>query len=89
VFPEPLEAAERAAFCWIEPMDVVWVRGALRDVDVYEYDRAPAEVGSTCINDSEDPAMGEGFYYLARPNCAAGSWQTVVGTEPDRDLSLP
>ena len=33
--------------------------------------------------------MTPGRFYLLRPDCPVGSWQTIVGAEPDRDAALP
>ena len=41
------------------------------------------------LTDSSEPASGTGFYYLVRPDCLVGSWQTSLGAEPGRDLALP
>ena len=41
------------------------------------------------FTDAEPLAPGTGFYYLLRPDCLVGSWQTTVGAEPGRDAALP
>jgi len=41
------------------------------------------------LTDSSVPVTGAGFYYLVRPDCGVGSWQTSLGAEPGRDLELP
>ena len=41
------------------------------------------------LTDSSELASGAGFYYLFRPDCLVGSWQTSLGAEPERDLALP
>ena len=41
------------------------------------------------LTDSSTPVSGAGFYYLVRPDCLVGSWQTSLGAEPERDLALP
>ena len=40
----------------------------------------------------DNPAAGTGLYYVLRRTGSAGncgSWQTVIGAEPGRDLNLP
>jgi hypothetical protein len=44
---------------------------------------------TTSLADSTEPESGAGFYYLLRPDCPVGSWQTSVGAEPGRDAALP
>jgi hypothetical protein len=43
----------------------------------------------TSFTDDADPDSGSGFYYLARPDCLVGSWQSTFGAEPGRDAALP
>lgn len=39
--------------------------------------------------DGSVPVAGSGYYYLVKPACAAGSWQSSPGAEPGRDAALP
>jgi len=39
--------------------------------------------------DSAVPGSGQGFFYLAKPDCGVGSWQSILGGEPGRDAALP
>ena len=41
------------------------------------------------LTDPSEPISGAGFYYLVRPDCLVGSWQTTLGAEPGRDAALP
>jgi hypothetical protein len=43
----------------------------------------------TSLVDATLPAAGSGFYYLVRPDCVVGSWQSSPGAEPARDAALP
>ncbi len=43
----------------------------------------------TDLTDASAPPSGVGFYYLLRPDCDVGSWQTGLDAEPERDLELP
>jgi hypothetical protein len=41
------------------------------------------------FTDEETPPAGAGFFYLVRPDCPVGSWQSTLGAEPGRDAALP
>ena len=69
--------------------DVVYVKGNLSDVSSYVVDLMDSIALTNDLTDSSVPASGAGFYYLVRPDCAVGSWQTSLGAEPGRDLVLP
>ena len=43
----------------------------------------------TSLVDNVVPGTNEGFYYLVKPSCAVGSWQSTLGAEPGRDAALP
>jgi hypothetical protein len=94
VLGQDLRALDRSTFGWPMPSEIVYLRGPLAPfhgpfpeywVDVIE--AQPAAV--TSIEDLATPSVDEGWYYLVRPNCAAGSWQSSAGAEPDRDAALP
>ena len=55
----------------------------------YAVDATGVLPGATLLTDSSTPAAGAGFYYLMRPDCAVGSWQSASGAEPGRDMILP
>jgi len=44
---------------------------------------------ATGLIDATVPTAGAGFYYLVKPDCAVGSWQSTIGAEPARDDVLP
>ena len=41
------------------------------------------------LSDPAVPGPQSGFYYLVKPECDLGSWQTGIGAEPERDAQLP
>ncbi len=78
-----------ASFSWPLAADVIYVRGNLADVDSYAVDTVELLVLATSLTDASVPESGAGFFYLVRPDCPVGSWQTTVGVEPGRDVALP
>ena len=82
-------AMAKDTFRWPSPADIVYVRGGLSSVAVYAVDLVETLAFTKSFTDPSLPAGGAGFYYLVRPNCAVGSWQTTVGAEPERDQELP
>ena len=67
----------------------MYVKGDLADVSTYTVDLVDSVVLTVELTNSSVPASGAGFYYLVRPDCLVGSWQTSLGEEPERDLELP
>jgi hypothetical protein len=82
-------AASRESFAWPEAADVLWVRGGLAAVAAYEIELLEASPLATGFTDATLPPSRAGFFYLVRPDCRVGSWQTAVGAEPPRDDVLP
>jgi len=82
-------ATSKETFSWPTAADVIYVRGDLADVDAYTVDTVELLVLATSLTDASIPGDGAGFYYLVRPDCPVGSWQTTIGAEPTRDSSLP
>ncbi len=78
-----------SASSWPVAADVVFVKGNLADVSTYAVDLVDSNALTDNLTDSSEPASGAGFYYLVRPDCLVGSWQTSLGAEPERDLELP
>ncbi len=76
-------------FSWPVAADVVFVKGNLANVSTYTVDLVDSVALTNDLTDSSTPASGSGFYYLVRPDCLVGSWQTSLGAEPGRDLALP
>ncbi len=84
-----LQATSPQKFDWETTIDVLYARGPLSAVGTYTTDVVQAVPHASELSDATQPAAGSGFYYLVRPDCPAGSWQSTVGAEPERDLVLP
>lgn len=89
VLAQTVLAMDRESFGWSSPLDVLYVRGDLAFVGGYVVDVQGVLPAATRLADRGVPAAGQGFYYLVRPACAVGSWQSAVGAEPGRDTTLP
>ena len=92
IFGQDLRALDALTFSWAAPADIEFVTGDLAGVSAYTVSSSGSALDATSISAAGDsPAPGTGFYYLVRlgGDCAAGSWQTIVGVEPVRDLALP
>jgi hypothetical protein len=71
------------------PRDIRVVRGVLAQVSSYVFFDTGVQYGATQLDVSLDsPPPGTGIWYLVR-NLSCGSWQTLLGAEPARDLNLP
>jgi hypothetical protein len=88
VLGQSLVATTPVQWCWLAPADVVLARGALAQVARYAVDSLQSLELAVCFSDAEPPAPAQGFYYLLRPDCPAGSWQSTLGAEPGRDSAL-
>jgi hypothetical protein len=88
-FDRQLNAPSTTQFCWSDPRDIDWVRGDLDQVSMYATTFTLTEADAACVTDADAPVAGEGFYYLLRSDCGVASWQTEIGSQPDRDLFLP
>jgi hypothetical protein len=90
VFGMEIVATSKTEFSWPVVVDVLYLRGPLGLVADYAFDLVDRVTDGTSFSDPAAPPLpGAGFYYLARPDCAGASWQTVLGAEPDRDAALP
>lgn len=89
VLGQTIVAATAERFAWPVPADVMWVRGPLEAVSAYAVDVVETAAATARLSAPDDPPAGQGFYYLVRPSCAVGSWQTSLGAEPERDATLP
>jgi len=90
VFGMEIVASSKTEFSWPDAVDVRYLRGSLALVPDYAYDFVNRVAATTSFVDAMNPPLpATGFYYLAQPDCAEASWQTVLGAEPDRDVSLP
>jgi hypothetical protein len=89
VLGQTVRASAPDTFSWSMPVAVAYVRGPLGSVGTYAYDIFETQPPSLAIVDALPPAPGEGFYYLLKPSCPVGSWQSSLGAEPGRDAALP
>ncbi len=89
IFGQDVVAEDSQTFSWPVAAEVVFVKGNLANVSTYTVDLVDSIVLTDNLTDSSEPASGAGFYYLVRPDCVVGSWQTTLGAEPERDLALP
>lgn len=89
VLGQSIVAAQRDKFAWITPANIVFARGTLDEVSSYLTDLVQSFESTDSFSDSMIPSTGTGFYYLVRPACAVGSWQSTPGAEPGRDAQLP
>jgi len=89
VFGQTIMATDASSFAWTNPADAVYVRGGLDVVSGYGIDYFEALPLATGFIDESVPGTGAGFYYLVKPDCSVGSWQSELGAEPGRDAALP
>ena len=87
VFVPQIVASARDTFSWTGAADVTFVRGQLAAVASYAVDVVQSLPGTTFFTDGALPAGG--YYYLVKHDCPAGSWQTALDAQPDRDAALP
>ena len=88
VFGQDIVAASPERFVWDSPADIVYLRGSLDAVSSYAFDWVDTLPFAQQFVDGTVPTSGQGFYYLVRPDCPVGSWQTSVGEEAGRDSAL-
>ena len=89
IFGQEILALDSETLSWAEPAEIDYVRGDLELVDMYIVDVFETLPLGTSFDDPIPPNTGEGVFYLVKPDCAVGSWQTTLGAEPDRDTELP
>ncbi len=89
IFGQEIEALDSKTFSWSVPAEIVYASGDLALVSTYTVDLVQALPLGTSFVDSSMPASGEGFFYLVKPDCGVGSWQSDLGAEPGRDVTLP
>jgi hypothetical protein len=89
VLGQQILAVDDSTFAWPKPAAVVYVRGGLSGVSSYDIDLVQTLPPTASFTDASPPLAGTGFYYLVKPDCAVGSWQSELGAEPGRDLVLP
>ncbi len=89
VFGQTILALYPTTFVWDNPADIVYVRGDLAGVSSYTVNLVQSIPLTPGFTDFSTPLPDAGFFYLVRPDCPVGSWQTSVGAEPARDVELP
>jgi hypothetical protein len=82
-------AANETTFSWPSGVNVKYVRGSLASVSTYAIDWVQTIAHASSFVDASAPAAGSGYYYLVKPDCPVGSWQSSLGAEPGRDAALP
>jgi hypothetical protein len=88
-FGQTLVATDPETFSWGVPVDIVYVQGDLAGISSYEVETSGLLLSATSLTDAAVPASGAGSWYLVKPVCFVGSWQSEVGAEPGRDDVLP
>jgi hypothetical protein len=86
---QTIVATDRTTFAWPVAAEVVYAQGDLAVVSSYGADVVEALPLTTSLAAPAVPQSGTGLYYLVRPDCPVGSWQSTVGAEPGRDAALP
>ena len=89
IFGQELLSLGTDQFGWAEAADAVYVRGDLAQVASYTIEFTQSLVLAQGFTDASLPVSGAGFWYLVKPDCAVGSWQSSLGAEPGRDPALP
>lgn len=89
VFGQVLLALDEQTFGWGLAAAAGFARGPLAGVSGYAVDLLQTLPQGLQVVDAAVPAAGEGWWYLVKPDCAVGSWQSQLGAEPLRDLMLP
>jgi hypothetical protein len=88
-FGQSVIADDLHTFSWPLPVNLVYAKGNLADVSRYGTTQTGSVPLAAFHDDFSLPKSGSGHYYLFKPDCPNGSWQTDPGAEPARDVSLP
>jgi hypothetical protein len=89
IFAQRITALDPITLTWPVPAAVVQAKGDLALVSSYGGSSVQTLPLGTSFLDSSVPGSGQGYFYLVRPDCALGSWQSGLGAEPGRDAALP
>jgi hypothetical protein len=89
LFGQEVLATGADSFGWAEATEVRYVRGPLAGVATLTVDESGSLADADTFTDPSTPTTGAGLFYLFAPDCSGGSYQTVLGAEPDRDSTLP
>lgn len=89
VFDGTLRALDRTTMGWTPVRNVSWVKGPLSGVKTYVTTSSGMLFSATTLSAvGDNPAPNQGIYYLVRLS-VCGSWQHVLGGNPNRDVVLP
>jgi hypothetical protein len=89
VFGQTLLALDNTTFAWPKPAAVDYVRGDVESVDRYAVQIFGSLPLATSLTDATPIVVGQALWYLVKPTCLVGSWQSELGAEPGRDQMLP
>jgi hypothetical protein len=89
LFGQEVLATTAGEFGWPTATEVRYARGPLSGVSAFAVDDSGSLVDADSFTDTAVPGPSAGYYYLFAPDCAGGSYQTVLGAEPARDNVLP
>jgi len=90
-FTGHLRLLDAGTLAWDVAQDVVWVRGPLPPIDQYIVLESGVAAAAMTIPAVATPSVGQGLYWLVRPDCPAATWSSggpgeVAGA---RDAALP
>jgi len=88
VFGQTVSAQDKNTLVWPVSENANWVKGPLAFVSNYMVLGGGQLLGTSLNISADNPGPGAGMYYALRQR-ACGSWQTVLGAEPPRDVLLP
>ena len=86
---QTLLALDKDHFGWDHPADVVYIRGNLANASAYSFHFSETLVSASEFTDDSSVSPGTAYFYMVRPDCDVGSWQTGLGAQPQRDEVLP
>jgi len=89
IFGQQIQALNSETFSWDDPAEIVYVRGDLALVSTYTVDLVQSLPLGTSFVDPTVLGPSQGLFYLVKPDCGVGSWQSDLGVEPGRDAALP
>jgi hypothetical protein len=74
LFDQSVIASDKSTFSWAAAADVVWARGDLTGVSTYSILETASASAATSVGSVPTPAVGDGWYFVVRPDCPMGSW---------------
>jgi len=76
IFDETILATDPGTFSWSSAADVDWVRGGLAQIGTYGFDEQGSAAAASSIPAPQNPAAGEGLYWVVRFDCPIASWSS-------------